>query len=466
MRVFALFLILLLSITAFGQNDSTSVKKTKKEKQEIKKKGWTYLPFPYVTFDTDLGVEFGASFSAVDFGKTGDIYPDFYHMLSVSGSVYTKGSATLMINYESDHLIKGVETYLDLAYLPSTAFEFYGFNGYESVFNANWIEDDSPDYRSRLFYKTKRKMLRIRSTFIGRIKKGSNFKWLAGIEFYDVKMSSLDIDRFNKGKDDDLLPAIDSIPPLYNRYIHWGLIPENEKSGAFFSILKAGMVYDTRNNKQNPTSGIWAEVTFLGAPEFMSTMDDSFLKLSVYWRQYLPLVKNHLTFAYRLNYQGTIAGHTPYYAQTFEFNSVANGLYNEGLGGGKTIRGVLRNRVVGDGYVMGNFEMRYSFWKFVLFKQNIDLVASGFFDTGRVVQKIQVDDIIENLTEEQIDYKNEGDVKSDYFNIGAEKFHNAAGGGLHIILNQNLVVAFDFAKSFRKQDSNSLGVYIGSYFLF
>ena len=195
-------------------------------------------------------------------------------------------------------------------------------------------------------------------------------------------------------------------------------------------------------------------------------MDDSFLKLTAYWRHYVPIVKNHLTFAYRLNYQGTIAGYAPYYAQTFKFNSVANGLYNEGLGGGKTIRGVLRNRVVGDGIIMGNFEFRYSFWKFILFKQNIDLVASAFFDTGKVVKKIDIDHIIENLTEEEIDYKNQGDVKSDYFDIGSDKFHNSAGGGLHIILNQNLVVAFDFAKAFNKQDSNRLGVYIGSYFLF
>ena len=461
MRIVIFLLVFTFSLNVFGQADSVAVKK----KEEVKKKGWNFLPFPYITFDTDLGIEFGASLTAVDYGKKGDIYPNFYHMFSVSASIYTHGSATLMVNYQSDYLIKGVETYLDMAYLPDMAFDFYGFNGYESVFNANWIEDNSPDYRSRLFYKMKRKMLRIRSTFIGRIRK-SNFKWLTGLEFYNLNINSLDVDRFNKSKEDDLLPTVDSIPPLFDRYKQWGLINKNEENGGFFSVLKLGMVYDTRNNKQDPTSGIWAEITMEGVPKFMSTMEKGFLKLTAYWRQYIPIVKNHLTFAYRLNYQGTIAGYAPFYAQTFKFNSVANGLYNEGLGGGKTIRGVLRNRVVGDGIVMGNFEFRYSFWKFIVFKQNIDLVASGFFDTGKVVKRIDVDDIIENLTEEEIDYKHVGDTKKDYFNIGAEKFHNSAGGGLHIILNHNIIVAFDFAKAFNEQDNNGLGVYIGSYFLF
>ncbi len=464
MRYFIFSFFLLFALSSVAQKHQKSAADST-GKKEIVKKGWNFLPFPYMTFDTDLGVEFGASVSAVDFGD-GKEYPGFYHMMFLSASVYTKGSATLMFNYESNHLIKGVKTLFDVAYLPDMAFDFYGFNGYEAVYNPSWRDDKSPDYRSRLFYKLKRKMLRIRSTFVGDIGQ-KHFKWLAGLEFYNVDMASLNIDRLNKGKDDDnMLPSIDSVPPLYNRYIHWGLIPENEKDGGFFSILKAGLVYDTRDNDQATMRGIWTEVTLIAAPKFLSTMDDGFLKLAAYWRHYVPIIKDHLTFAYRLNYQGTIAGYTPYYAQTFKFNSVANGLYNEGLGGGKTVRGVLRNRVVGDGVVMGNFEMRYAFWKFILFKQNINMVVSGFFDTGRVVQFMDVHDIINNLTDEEIDYKHEGDTKSDYFDIGAEKFHNAAGGGLHVVVNHNIILAFDFAKAFKKQDNEGLGVYIGSYFLF
>jgi len=461
MRKYLLLLLLILSITLFSQDTLTG----KKNKKELRKTGWSILPFPIITFDTDLGVEFGLSGTAVNFGD-GKVYPKYYQMMSLSGSIYTKGSATFLFSFDSDHLIKGYKTLFDVAYLPDMAYDFFGYNGYEAVYNEKWRYEDNDEYRSRLFYKQKRKMLRVRTTFLKRISK-SNFKILFGAEFYSVKSSSVNIDRLNKGKDkDDMLPSIDSVPPLYDRYIHWGIINQSEKDGGVFSILKAGLVFDTRDSEQVPMKGIWAEATLLAAPKFMSSMDNSFLKLALYWRHYIPIIKNRLSFAYRLNYQGTIAGYTPVYAQTFTFNSVSNGLYNEGLGGAKTIRGMVRNRTVGDGIVLGNFEFRWDVIDFILFRQNIGIVLSGFFDTGRVVKNIDVNDMIKNLTDEEIDYKNVGDTKADYFNIGAEKFHNTAGAGLHIVVNHNITIAADFAKAFNPQDGTRLGVYIGSYFLF
>jgi len=461
MRKYLLLLLLIFSVSLFSQDSLTD----RKDKKELRKTGWSILPFPIITFDTDLGVEFGLSASTVNFGD-GKIYPKYYQMMSISGSMYTKGSATFLFSFDSDHLIKGYKTLFDIAYLPDMAYDFFGYNGYEAVYNEKWRYDDSDEYRSRLFYKQKRKMLRVRTTFLKRISE-SNFKILFGAEFYSVKSSSIDIDRLNKGKDkDDMLPSIDSVPPLYDRYVHWGIISQSEKDGGVFSILKTGLVFDTRDSEQVPMKGIWAEATLIAAPKFMSSMDNSFLKLALYWRHYIPIIKKRLSFAYRLNYQGTIAGHTPVYAQTFTFNSVANGLYNEGLGGAKTIRGMVRNRTVGDGIVLGNFEFRWDVVDFILFNQNIGIVLSSFFDTGRVVKNIDVDDIINNLTDEEIDYKHVGDTKANYFNIGSEKLHNAAGAGLHIVVNHNITIAADFAKAFNPQDGTGLGIYIGSYFLF
>ena len=460
MKNILLSLLVVLSFSGFSQNTTQN----KKEKTEIVKKGWNILPFPYLTFDTDLGIEFGASSSFVNYGD-GQLYPKYYHMIAISASVYTKGSATFLFSYDSDHLIKGFKTKMDVAYLPDMAFDFFGYNGYDAVYNEAWRTDGSADYRSRMFYKQKRKMLRVRTTFEHAVL-NSHFRWLTGLEFYSVKTSSVNINRLNKGKKENMLPSIDSVPPLYDRYIHWGIITDEEKNGGFFSLLKAGMVYDTRDQEQTPMRGIWAEATLLAAPQFMSTMNSSFLKLAVYWRQYIPFIKDRLSLAYRLNYQTTIAGYAPVYTETFMFNSVANGLYNEGLGGAKTVRGMVRNRAVGDGIVTGNFELRWAVLKVILFKQNIDFVLSGFFDTGRVVKKINIDDKINSLTNEEIDYKHVGDTKADYFKLGTEKFHNTAGGGLHLVVNHNIVIAADFAKAFNKQDGTGLGVYIGSFFLF
>ncbi len=466
MREYLLLFFMLLSLSLYSQNNSRDTLNVDKTTKDIHKTGWSMLPFPVLTFDTDLGVEFGLSGVAVNFGD-GKIYPKYYQMMSFSGSIYTKGSATSLFSFDSNKLIKGYKTLFDIAYLPDMAYDYFGYNGYEAVYNEKWRYDDNKEYRSRLFYKQQRKMLRVRTTFLKRINNESNFKILFGAELYNVKSSSVDIERLNKGKNkNDLLPTIDSIPPLYDRYVHWGIISESEKDGGLFSIVKAGLVYDTRDNEQVPMKGVWAEATLLAAPKFTSSMDKGFLKLALYWRHYIPIVKDRFTFAYRLNYQGTVAGYVPVYAQTFTFNSVANGLYNEGLGGAKTVRGVVRNRIVGDGIVLGNFEFRWDAMDFVLFNQNIGIVLSTFFDTGRVVKKVDIQDIINNLTDEEIDYKHVGDTKADYFKLAPDKFHNAAGAGLHFVLNHSITIAADFATAFDPQDGTKIGVYIGSYFLF
>ncbi len=31
---------------------------------------------------------------------------------------------------------------IDISYLPDKAYDFYGFNGYESVFNKDWMDDE------------------------------------------------------------------------------------------------------------------------------------------------------------------------------------------------------------------------------------------------------------------------------------------------------------------------------------
>ena len=44
-------------------------------------------------------------------------------------------------------------------------------------------------------------------------------------------------------------------------------------------------------------------------------------------------------------------------------------------------------------------------------------------------------------------------------------FHASAGGGLRFIMNQNFIVAFEYARCFNKQDGNG-AFYINTGFLF
>ncbi|MFN4152199.1 MAG: Obg family GTPase CgtA, partial [Candidatus Sericytochromatia bacterium] len=71
-------------------------------------------------------------------------------------------------------------------------------------------------------------------------------------------------------------------------------------------------------------------------------------------RQYFTLKPDRISVAVRLNYQSTISGKAPFYIQPYMIGSYMNNSNTDGLGGAKTLRGVLRNRVVGDGFVMAD----------------------------------------------------------------------------------------------------------------
>jgi len=129
------------------------------------------------------------------------------------------------------------------------------------------------------------------------------------------------------------------------------------------------------------------------------------------------------------------------------FSSFALTTKPDGLGGSRTIRGVLRNRVVGDGTVNGNIELRWKFWKTYLFKQNFYLGLTGFFDAGIVVQNRFVDrEAIGNET--------------FFFDTQNDRPHFGTGLGLRAALNENFIIAVDYGFALNKRDGTS-GLYIG-----
>jgi len=136
---------LLISLMAFSQQ-------TEKEKQI--KTGWNFGLLPAVSYNTDLGFQYGGLVNFFNYGD-GSSYPDYLHNIYLEISRYTKGSAIYRLAYDSEYLIKGIRITSDLAYLPDEAFDFYGFNGYQSFFNSSWQTDSDAAYKSRMFYKYK-----------------------------------------------------------------------------------------------------------------------------------------------------------------------------------------------------------------------------------------------------------------------------------------------------------------------
>jgi outer membrane protein assembly factor BamA len=226
-------------------------------------------------------------------------------------------------------------------------------------------------------------------------------------------------------------------------------------NGGLINTVKVGLTYDTRDNRPNPMKGIWTEAGIETSQKFLGS-EASFGKFYFTHRQYFTLIPNDLSFAYRLGYQQTIFGDVPFYYQSQVIVSTLRGATSEGLGGSKTLRGIWRNRVVGNGFAYGNAELRWKAVRFIFINQNWYLGINGFTDFGLVTDKI--DFTQPDLTESAYN-------ASDFFNKGAEALHVSAGAGLRISMNENFIIAIDLGKAFKEQDGG-MGFYMGLNYLF
>lgn len=431
-------------MSIFSQTESDSTKNIKK--------GWTFGALPSVAYDSDLGFQYGGLINLFYFGD-GKTYPNYLHSIYLEIARTTKGGGKNQLFYDSGHIFKGKNIRLtaDLSYLTEQALNFYGFNGASVNYNPNFENIDHQDYISRMFYRHERKIIRSYADFQGGIIK-KKFRWLAGLAYYNYFINPVDINKLNKGKsENEKLPDTTS---LYDKYIDWGIIPISDARGGEISFVKLGLIYDTRNIEANPSKGIWSEIIMLTAPSFLGNKN-VFTKMAIMHRQYFNLWKNKLTFVYKADYQFTLFGNTPFYYQPMMQASYSPATINEGLGGAKSIRGILRNRIVGEDFLYGNFEFRYKFFTKVLFKQNVYVALNPFFDIGKTTRGID----LSYINMDSID------PNQNFFTRKNETLHYTYGCGIHFALNENFVVSINYGRAGSKQDGKD-GLYIGSNWLF
>jgi len=473
--LFILFIFITGSVLAQPSADTT---KTISKKKEKIKKGWTFGAVPAIAYDSDLGFRYGGLVNLYYYGD-GSSYPRYNHSIYLEWSHTTKGSDKKTFSLDSYTLIPGVRFTADVSYITEQGLDFYGFNGYQSTFNNDLITQKdgvnvltynadslSPNYLTkknfdkapyRLFYKHDRKMLRAIADFKGKFLT-DHLQWLAGAGLYWLRITPIGYTKLNEGKKDSEILLNkqypdpnnkDSVLPgsLYERYVDWGVISQNEKDGGWTPFAKLGLIYDTRDNEPNPMKGLWSSIIFIYGHSFMDK-DANFAQVILTHRQYFTLYREVLNFAYRINYQQKIAGNIPFYM--LPYLHATQGAPIDGMGGSQTIRGVLRNRVVGDGMAFANFEFRWKFLRTKFLKQNFYIALSAFCDMGMVVDKYNFDKSL---------------IPAGYNTFDTEKPHIGFGGGLHFALNQNFIVAVDYGLAADKRDGNS-GLYIGLNFLY
>lgn len=465
---FSVFIVFISNSLA-QESDSLNIRTNKKAKT-----GYNFGVLPTISYNSDLGFQYGAAVELYNYGD-GAMYPNYYERYKIELSRFTRGSGINNFSYETTKLVPGHQIFFDVNYLPDSQYDFLGVNGYESVYNQNWENS-----KSKLFYKNETNRLKIKADIINPI--NNNLSWTAGLEFYWFDIKKVNLDKYNKGRDEsELAPNVEQMPGLWDRYVKWGLIDKNQVSGGSLLGLKLGLMYDTRDNWSNPNKGIWTEVIMIYVPGFSENTGQGHVKFNFTHRQYFTLLPQRLTFAYRISYDGVIAGSQPYYAQNIMYPIIQKGATYEGLGGRRTLRGVKRNRVTGDGYVFGNAELRVRLFDFVLFNQNFQIASNIFLDGGMVVQKIDIEKLKNKIETEKAPLTDEtyweqyaigwdldesgnlisnGDTEADYFNFGSEKMHYSFGVGLKLVMNNNFVVSADYGRAFNKSDGLP-GVYVG-----
>ena len=443
-KTLLLMLALLLAVGGMAQEKKAKKEKTYNEKGEIIKKGWNFGPLPVVGFDSDLGFQYGACVDIFNFGD-GTRYPRYFYKFNVEVSRYTKGSGVFRFYADMPYLIKDTKLFFDLTYNYSKKFEFFGFNGYEASSFDPYTYLDKDGY-----HFIKRNQLR----FVGSMQRPlffvPNLNWVAGLAYYNVQT-----DRINlEGYEDQVT--------LYENYVSTGIIKADEAKGGNIAQLRLGLNYDSRDHNSDPSKGIYAEYTLTGASDFIDGNGYNYLTQTFMWRHYVPIYKDKLTFAYRLGLQHKIAGNTPWYMINNINTPFFQKMYTEGLGGVVTMRGVNRNGVLGDGFVLGNAELRWHFLDFKFINQNWQLALSPFFDAGMIIQPFREEEM--KAAEAALDpLPEEGPI---YYSGVKEGIHTAAGCGLKIIMNRNMILGVDAGRALDPRDGEKFKFFVGFNYIF
>ena len=432
-RILMFTVLLAITLSAFAQE----------QEKEIKK-GWSFGILPTATLSADNGFQAGA-FGDVYYYGDGSTYPDPLHKISWEGSYFTKSHRMrLYLAYDSKYLIPGMRVNASVTYMNDPLYSFWGFNGpaswdsgvsesFTSVNYALWGNRNlTPNIN---YYGMSRRMLRILANFQGHIT--DHLNWAAGVNFWDWKLGAMKDNSETKYNTDIT---------LYEYYKGIGAIKADEADGGKALEFNAGLVYDTRDIEAAPNRGIWAEAYLNG-----NVLDHKYLKACAYFRNYISIPLGFKVgdpvFAYRLAWQQTIAGETPFYMIQNNPLLVQRNMISEGFGSSNTIRGLRENRILAEGMAWANTELRIKIVSFKFLNQFFYLATNPFFDAGIITRGYREDVLKTVLSDPKLatidGYSGQTQI---YDPDNIKKLIYSAGIGLKLAMNQNFIISADFAK--------------------
>ena len=461
----------IITLTIIALIATGAMAETEKKDSNNVKTGWNFGILPSVAYDADLGFQFGALSNIYYYGD-GSQYPEYIHSFYVEAAYTTKRYGLFRFFYDSKYLIPDHRLTIDVSYLPDAMCDFYGYNGYPTLYHMGWhnAKKDSSEYISRAFYKYKRDLVRVAADIEGTIT--GALKWNAGLGVLGYMIDECDIAMLNgKRQPTDIKYLDPSVQGLYELYRNWGIIKPDEANGGWHPYVRGGITFDSRDKRSNPSRGIYTDAFFTYSAAFGKQTEYNNLKFNFTFRHYVPIYKDRITLAYRIGTQNTIVGESPFYMNTYLNTLFIQRVIYEGLGGGNSLRGIMRNRILANGFAYANVELRTKIVNFDIGKQHFYIGLNPFFDLGVVTQPYKLDEteVRTAITANNI-ANGRTDKYEDYFNLSKKETympHSAAGIGLKVAMNENFILSVDWATALNKQDNGKMmNFYVKMGYLF
>ena len=357
--------------------------------------GWEFVALPALNFNSDEGVGYGALAEAYNYGRGAQPYR---FVVQPTVLLTTRGRRDFTLFFDAPGLLSNgwrVDAFAGLE--RELAAPYYGV-GNDAAFDTTLSREPNP-----YFYRYGRERVRL----LANIQKplgDTRLRALGGAGFARV---TTDPTPFDSGT---TLFAADFAAAPRGTLVY----------------VRGGLVYDSRDREIGPANGWWNELLVQHVSEALGA-SQTYTRITGTTRRYTPLA-SRLTLATRLIAQ-QVNGDVPIYDLATVQSSYRQ---EEGLGGGKMLRGIPKNRVMGKGLVLANNELRWRATDFAVLGKSSSLTLSAFVDAGRVWDE----------------YIRVGELTSDLW--------TGYGGGVRFGLGANSVIAVDAGRS-----SGATQLYIG-----
>ncbi len=374
--------------------------------------GWEPTGLPALNYDSDEGFGYGVLFELYNYGDGG--YSPYRFTIQPTVFLTTGGRREFTLFFDAPHLLpEGWRIDATLGSERQLAVPYYGL-GNTSVYDAG-LEGAGGQYYYR-FGRTQRQVAGNVQRSLG----DTPLRALAG-----VGATHTNVDPLPKDATATLLSQV-----IENAGLP-GSIPETIPGG-WSNHVRVGLVWDTRDRETGPHRGTWSEVLVQAVPDFLGS-ESGYVRWTLIDRRYVP-VGDRLTFANRIIVQN-VEGEAPFYDLSLIQTSFKQ---REGLGGGRTLRGIPRNRYVGKGLFLWNAELRWRAKDFTMVGRSFHMILSAFVDTGRVWE--------------------DGIVLGEFL----ADLHTAFGGGIRAGMGENFVAGIDVGHS----SESTAALYINTGYIF